>query len=289
VTLAITERNLSAVSGDAVLGELDRLLSEGTGDRVTLDLSGLGFVDPYGMALLTLIGRVLGSRFWEMSCRLPSDPDVESYLTRMGVLGAIREYATLDREPRTGRPPAHNESLLEICPVSGRDDVEGVLGLIEQRVSSILHEELGYEVPEITDFKQVVAELCHNILDHSGDRGVLAAQRYVSQKLGQKFAILSVCDLGMGIRESLSSRWDVSSWSHGEAITRAIRKEFSREPARGLGLYIVRQICQQYRGSLHIRSGDQRVYFRGKRSRVLPSAPFPGTQVSITLYEKEGR
>lgn len=284
-TLSISEANLSATSCDAVLADLNRLMEHGSGDRVVLDLSRLGFVDPYGMAMLTQIGRVMGSRFWEMVCRLPSDPDIESYLVRMGVLDAIREYATFDRPPHTERQPLRNEALLEICPIGRRDDVEQVLALIESRVSSILHEELGYEVREITDFKQVVSELCHNILDHSGDRGVLAAQRYVSQKQG-KFAILSVCDLGMGIRESLASRFDVTRWPHSEAITRAMRKEFSREPTRGLGLYIVRQICQQYRGSLHIRSGDQRVYFRGKRSHVLPSAMFPGTQVSITLYEK---
>lgn len=285
-TFAIRENNLSAVSCDAVLANLNAFTGRRAEDNIVLDLSELGFVDPYGMGVLCLLGRYLGGRYWDISCRLPADPGIESYLTRMRVFEALEAYVTLERAPQTGRPPVPNESLLEVMGIEHRTDIEGVLELIEARVSAILNEELGYTVREITDFKHVVAELCHNILDHSGDRGVLVAQRYLNQKLGRKFAIIGVCDLGIGIRESLASRFDVSEWTHDRAIANAVRKEFSRDVARGLGLYIVNQICQQYRGSLHIRSGDTRVYFRGKRTYVHQSAFFSGTQVSITLYEK---
>lgn len=282
----IRESNLSAVSCDNVLKDLSTFVDRQIEGDAVLDLSKLGFVDPYGMAMLCLIGRRLSERFGSVSGRLPQDPRIESYLTRMRVFEEVGKHVTLSRDPETEHPPAHNESLLEVQEISQRGDVDEVLSLIESRVSSILTEELGYAVKEVTDFKQVVAELCHNILDHSQDRGLLVAQRYTNHKLNRKFAIISVCDLGMGIRESLGSRFDIASWSHGDAILKAARKEFSREAARGLGLYIVNGICQQYRGSLHIRSGDARAYFRGKRSHVYASDAFPGTQVSITLYEK---
>ena len=283
---AIRERNLSAVSCDTVLADLAGFLTGQSEGGAVLDLTDLGFVDPYGMAMLCLVGRMLSDRFGKVACRLPDDPKMESYLTRMRVFEELGKYVSLSGDPHTERPPAHNESLLEVQEISQRGDVDEVLTLIESRVSSILTEELGYAVKEVTDFKQVVAELCHNILDHSQDRGLLVAQRYTNHKLNQKFAIIGVCDLGMGIRESLGSRFDISSWSHGDAILKAARKEFSREAARGLGLYIVNGICQQYRGSLHIRSGNARAYFRGKRSHIHSSDEFPGTQVSITLYEK---
>ena len=283
---AVSESNLSASSCDAVLGSLGDFLARREGDDIVLDLSRLGFVDPYGMGLLCLIGRHLGNRYWDVACRLPEDPSAESYLTRMGVFENLSTTMTLERAPKTGRPPVHNESLLEVCRIEEREDIESVLGLIEARVGTILEDELRYSVREITDFKQVVAELCHNILDHSGDRGVLAAQRYLNPKMGKKFAIIAVCDLGIGIRESLATRYDTAEWTHARAIGNAVRKEFSREATRGLGLYIVNRICREHRGSLHIRSGDARVYFRGKRGTVHTSAPFPGTQVSITLYEK---
>lgn len=287
-TLKITENNLSAVSCDDVLKGLDAFWAQRKDDNIVLDLSELGFVDPYGMAMLCLIGRHLSTRYWDITCRLPADPDIESYLTRMKVFEALASYVTVERSPQTGRPPVLNESLLEVMPIEAHTDIEQILGMIEARVVSILSEELHYTVREITGFKNVVAELCHNILDHSGDKGFVVAQRYINHKLRKKFAIIGVCDLGMGIKESLSVRHDVSKWSHGHAIKMAVQKEFSRGDTRGLGLYIVRQICQENGGSLHIRSGDERVYIRGERTWIHPSAMFPGTQVSITLYEKTG-
>ena len=288
-TFSIRESNLSATSCDGVLADLNSFFSRRSDDNIVLDLSRLGFVDPYGMGMLCLIGRYLSNRYWDIYCRLPEDSGVESYLTRMRVFDSLEKCVTLNRAPQTGNPPAHNESLLEVLNIEQRGDIESVLATLESRVGAILSEELGYTVREITDFKNVVAELCHNILDHSGDHGVLVAQRYQNQKMRKKFAIIGVCDLGIGIKESLATRFDVSEWSDAQAITNAVRKEFSRETARGLGLYIVNQICQQHNGSLHIRSGDTRVYFRGKRTHVHPSSNFGGTQVSITLYEKGAR
>jgi hypothetical protein len=285
-TLRLTEQNLSAVSCDDVLKDLEAFWTQRKEDNIVLDLSGLGFVDPYGMGMLCLIGRHLSTRYWDITCRLPADPDIESYLTRMKVFEALTSYVTVAGTPQTGRPPVHNESLLEVIAIEQHTDIEQVLGVIEARVVSILSEELHYTVREITGFKNVVAELCHNILNHSGDKGFVVAQRYINHKLRKKFAIIGVCDLGMGIRKSLSVRHDVSQWSHGQAIKMAVQKAFSRGDTRGLGLYIVQQICQENGGSLHIRSGDERVYIRGDRTWVHPSAMFPGTQVSITLYEK---
>ncbi len=285
-TFSIKGANLSASSCDGVLTDLNRFFSHRTEDNIVLDLSRLGFVDPYGMGMLCLIGRHLSNRYWDIYCKLPEDSNVESYLTRMRVFHSLEKYVTLNRTPQTGSRPVHNESLLEVLNIEQQGDIESVLATLESRVGAILSEELGYTVREITDFKNVVAELCHNILDHSGDRGVLVAQRYQNQKMRKKFAIIGVCDLGMGIKESLATRFDVSDWTDARAITNAVRKEFSRETARGLGLYVVNQICQQHNGSLHIRSGNTRVYFRGKRTHVHPSSEFGGTQVSITLYEK---
>ncbi len=284
--LTVTENNLSAVSCDNMLQMVDMFTQKRVEDNIVLDLSELGFVDPYGMGILCLMGRHLSAKYWDIMCRLPLNPDIESYLTRMKVFDVLSSYVTLERMPQIGHPPVHNERLLEVVAIEARQDIEQVLGVLEARVVSILSDELHYTVREITGFKNVVAELCHNIIDHSGDKGFVVAQRYVNHKLNKKFAIIGVCDLGMGIRKSLSSRHDVSQWSHGHAIKMAIQKDFSRGDTRGLGLFIVRQICQENGGSLHIRSGDERVYIRGNRVYVHSSAPFPGTQVSITLYEK---
>ncbi len=285
-TLEIAEQNLSAVSCDNVLRNLGAFWSQRDEDNIVLDLSNLGFVDPYGMGILCLIGRHLSAKYWDITCRLPENSDVERYLTRMKVFDALKSYVTVARAPQTGQPRTRNESLLEITTIEQRSDIEQVLSVIESRVGAILSEELHYTVREITGFKNVVAELCHNILDHSGDKGFVVAQRYTNHRLNRKFAIIGVCDLGIGIRESLSTGHDAAHWSHSQAIKMATQKTVSRGDTRGLGLYIVKQICQENSGRLHIRSGDERVYIRGDEMWVYPSALFPGTQVSIALYEK---
>ncbi|MCY3868267.1 MAG: ATP-binding protein [Gemmatimonadetes bacterium] len=285
-TLAIAEQNLSAVSCDNVLHNLKAFWAQRDEDNIVLDLSQLGFVDPYGMGMLCLIGRHLSTRYWDITCHLPENSDVERYLTRMKVFDALKSYVTVARLPQTGQS-RRNESLLEITTIEQRSDIEQVLSVIESRVGAILSEELHYTVREITGFKNVVAELCHNILDHSGDKGFVVAQRYTNHRLNRKFAIIGVCDLGIGIRESLSAGHDTAHWSHGQAIKMAIQKTVSRGNTRGLGLYIVKQICQENNGRLHIRSGDERVYIREDEMWVYPSTLFPGTQVSIALYEKQ--
>ena len=282
----VTGENLSAISCDTVLWQFTQFVEERRQDNIVLDLSGLTFVDPYGMGMLCLIARHLSRTFWDISCRMPGVEAVRTYLARMNVLAALGQFASFEEEA----PPRHaasNEALLEMTPITRRDDVESVLRLIGHRVSAILAEELNYKDREIAGFKNVVAELCHNVLDHSFDWGYVAAQRYMDHRRGKKFAIIGVGDLGIGIRGSLAMRYDVSAWTHATAIVNAVRKQFSRDPTRGLGLYVVNRICHDYGGGLHIRSGDARVYIRGRSVYRNETAPFPGTQLSITLYQSD--
>ena len=260
----VTGENLSAISCDAVLRQFAQFVEGRPQDNIVLDLSGLTFVDPYGMGMLCLIARHLSRTFWDISCRMPEAEALRSYLARMNVLSALRQFVSFEEEAVPPRHAASNEALLEVTPITRRDDVESVLRLIGQRVSAILAEELNYKDREIAGFKNVVAELCHNILDHSFDRGYVAAQRYVDHRRGKKFAIIGVGDLGIGIRQSLATRYDVTAWTHATAIANAVRKQFSRDPTRGLGLYVVSRICHEYGGGLHIRSGDARVTIRGR-------------------------
>lgn len=253
-----------------------------------MDLSDVRFVDPYAIGMLCLIGRYLRARFERVIYRLPDAEAVKGYLGRMKFLYTLEEHVEFEGRDWSMEyaEGTVGEGLLEVTTIRRREDVESVLGTISRTVSSILAEELGYAVREITSFKNVVAELCHNILDHSGDQGYLMAQRYTDRRLGRKFAIIGVVDMGIGIRQSLASRFDVSDWTHAQAITRALRKNVSRDPQRGIGLYVVSNICAEHEGALHIRSGDARVYVKGTRIHSSVSPAFPGTQIGLTLYEK---
>jgi sensor histidine kinase regulating citrate/malate metabolism len=87
--------------------------------------------------------------------------------------------------------------------------------------------------------------------------------------------VVGVADLGIGIRQSLATRYrQAERWSHIQAIVNALQKEYSRHPDRGLGLFMVSQIVGAYQGSLHLRSGDARLYLRHRaRRRPVPRHP----------------
>lgn len=285
-----TERLTPRTADELLVDFLGYAHSVAPGDDLEVDMRSLHFIDPYGLLALCLLaryGRMLASR---VVFRLPQAYALRTYL------GRVRFAEALDGIDLVGpalvvdqdREKAESEALLEITRIEEQVDVEAVLGKIGQRVEAILAEELCYTEVEINQFKNVVAELCHNILDHSMNWGYLTIQRYLDPRVGKKYVVIGVGDLGIGIKKSLSVRYESSAWSHGEAILNSLKKHFSRDTTRGLGLYIVNQICNRYNGSLHIRSGDTRVYIRGHRHWEHVSTHFPGTQLAITLYQRDG-
>ena len=155
-----------------------------------------------------------------------------------------------------------------------------------ERVGAILQNELNFKKKEINNFSTIISELCYNIKDHSEDKGFVAVQRYTGKVDGKKYVVVGVGDLGIGIKNSLGKRFEVSAWSHLDAIIAAIKKEYSAFPDRGLGLYMVSKIIKDYRGALHIRSGNSRLYLR-YNPRGVQACFFPGTQISISLSEIE--
>lgn len=290
MSLLVQEARLTPRSIDPLLGNfLNHIHQRGDRDELEIDLHGLQFIAPYGLIILCLMARYARTAFGRVVYKMPQAYTLRSYLGRVRFAAALEGLVELagpklvvDQE----REKPESEALLEITRIEERVDVETVLENIGQRVEAILAEELLYTEIEINQFKNVIAELCHNILDHSMNWGYVTAQRYQDPRRRIKYVVIGVGDLGIGIKKSLSQRFAVDKWSHGQAITNSLRKHFSRDTARGLGLYIVNQICNQYKGNLQIRSGDTRVYIRGGHHSEHVSAFFPGTMLSITLYQK---
>jgi anti-sigma regulatory factor (Ser/Thr protein kinase) len=213
---------------------------------------------------------------------LPSDRELHGYLCRMNFPAVTSPNAGLEGTVGGGGAGGPSDVLLELTPIEQQADVEQVIRHMLGRVRRILESELGYGDRDVTAFCTVLAEACTNICDHSEDRGVVAAQRY-TQRGGTRYVVVGVADLGIGIRQSLATRYrSAERWSHIQAIINALQKEYSRHPDRGLGLFMVSRIVGAYRGSLHLRSGDARLYLRHRAQR-LAASPFPGTQLAISL------
>ena len=291
LTFALLESSLTPRAADELLPEfLRQLHQQGEGAALEVDLGALTFLPPYGMIVLCLMGRYARTLCPQVSYRLPQSPQLRRYLGRMHFGAAVAGFADLVGPPIAAdqdREKTDSEALLELTRIEEQVDVERVLGLIAQRVEAILAAELDYTPVEINRFKNVVAELCHNILDHSMNWGYVAAQRYQDPRTRTKYAVIGVGDLGIGIKRSLAHRHQVEEWTHGQAILNSLKKNFSRDQNRGLGLYVVDQICRRYGGSLQIKSGDTRVYLRGRRHYEHRSAFFPGTLLSISLCQRQ--
>ncbi len=277
---------------DDLLPDFLRLVHQPVGQvAVEVDLGAVAFIPPYGLVVLCLMGRYARTFCSEVRYRLPESLVLRRYLRRMRFAEAVAGFAQLcgpPLPPESDHTRPDSEALLELTRIEERVDVERLLGHIADRVEAILAVELRYTALEINRFKNVVAELCHNILDHSLNWGYVAVQRYQDPQTHAKYAVIGVGDLGIGIKKSLAQRYEVGEWSHGEAILNALKKHCSRDPSRGLGLYVVEQICRRYGGNLQVKSGDTRVYVRGRRHFEHHSAYFPGTLLSISLCQRQG-
>ncbi|MGY8825235.1 MAG: ATP-binding protein [Candidatus Latescibacterota bacterium] len=288
--LLVEATRLTPMTADELLASfLAFVHGEAGRDSLEIDLGRLRFIDPYGLVTLCLMGRYARTVVPNVTYHMPQAYALRRYLGRVrfaqALDGVSMQGPALVVDPE--REKADSEALLEITRIQGQIDVESLLGHIGQRVEAILAEELLYTAVEINQFKNVIAELCHNILDHSMNWGYVTAQRYLDARSGKKYVVIGVGDLGIGIKKSLAQRHDVAEWSHGYAIKNSLKQHFSRDDDRGLGLYIVNQICNRYNGSLHLRTGDTRVYIRGRRQYEHIAAHFPGTQVGITLYQRD--
>ena len=175
------------------------------GDDLQVDLRGLRFIDPYGLLSLCLMARYARTLSSRVVFHLPQAYALRSYLGRVRFAEAVDgiDLAGPTLPVDQGREKIDSEALLEITRIEERVDVETVLGNIGQRVESILAEELRYAEVEINQFKNVVAELCHNILDHSENWGYLTAQRYMDSRVGKKYVVIGVGDFGIGIKSRI--------------------------------------------------------------------------------------
>ena len=285
--IIVDEQTLKAVTVDNLLEKMDVLLKENNLSSVEIDLQKVNFVDPYGLVALCLAGRHLKSKCDEISMILPNNFDCQSYLHATNFIPLINNFMQV-KNKLPGIESAHHLSddvVLELTKIEKKDkEPNNDINKILERLSTILRSQLNFDEQEIANFSNLISELCHNIKDHSEDEGFVAVQRYQRRVDGKRYVVIGVGDLGIGIKNSLGKRYDVSSWSHIDAIVQALKKEVSAIPDRGFGLYMVSKITQDYRGDLHIRSGDARLYLRHS-PRGERTVSFPGTQVSISLSE----
>lgn len=278
----------SSLNASTVDNLFEKIEAMGDGSAsLQIDMRSVQFVDPYGLVTLCLVARHLSARYKRLSLFLPDNFDCQAYLYATKFVPTVEEFLQIENVVSGAEQgqSLKEEVVLELTKIKAKGNAKnGCVKTVLERLSLILRDQLYFNEKEITSFSTIVSELCYNIIDHSKDEGLVAVQRYQRKSDEKRFVIIGVGDLGVGIKESLGQRYDVSQWSHLEAIIQALKKEFSALPNRGLGLYMVSKIIKDYAGTLHIRSGDARLYLR-HNPRGVTTALFPGTQISISLSE----
>jgi anti-sigma regulatory factor (Ser/Thr protein kinase) len=258
-----------------------------------IDLSGVSFIDPYGMLGLLEIGELCMLEDVKKTVVLPRSNEVLKYLDRMDFFNHAKRYFSLEHltedVTRKYQRSADSDVLLEITPIEKSNDIHFIVGKVRDRAQAILATHLRYDERAVNGFIVALSEVCQNIIEHSENKGFVGIQKYRYQSLNKNIVKIAVMDVGIGFRTSLSGRFKLQS--DLEAIDKALLHGASRyeDEGRGHGLAAVRRFVTQWNGKLSIRSGTARLsilpkWARGReqeRGLIL----FPGSQINIMLPE----
>ncbi len=265
-------------------------------ESLVMNLDRVEFADPAGMVALLELLRFFSSLHVPVRVT-PPESEAFSYMDRMGFWQKADQLPGHDLPGSRRSGARETDVLLEITDIRESRDVHRVLDAVRSRARTILLKHLNYGRKELDRFLTALSEICQNIIEHSGDRGYVAVQKYFYREtLGKNVVKMVVSDLGKGIRASLSDKLKQefgSDWTDRKAIEQALFQNVSRfdDEGRGHGLASVRTSTDRWDGRLTIRSGTARVSMVpdwSDRSEAREGLPhFPGTQVILMLPERE--
>jgi anti-sigma regulatory factor (Ser/Thr protein kinase) len=275
-------------SSEALLRGLSDAGALGPRDRVTLDLSGMQLVDPYGLALLWITIRHIVDSGATPLVIAPTREGTANYLGASRLLDALP--CKVDCQPALPDTGFRRTSAANVLAVTEMQSDSGIQA-VRDRCRAILTRQLGCSEAYADSFGSTLSELCQNVLDHARDPhgGVVAAQRY-RRSDGVEFVVLAVADAGIGIRQSLNSRYEGRFTGDADAIQAAFDAAYTGQPGdRGLGLPKVLRVCRKYRGRIDVRSGGAWVRRTATTTQWScgTGAPLPGTLVGVSLYAVE--
>ena len=223
---------------------------------------------------------------------LPAAEDVRRYWARVGFLRhAPGLFEVHGKVPRAATGPS--DTLLEVTPIRGSDDVHEVVGRVQEGASRILTE-LGLEAKATMGFSMALSESCQNIVEHAGTSGWVAVQAYDwRRRIGTRVVVIAVSDAGIGFRRSLEptqAKRFGDRWSDATALEAAWIQNVSRfrDPGRGQGLAGIKRYLSRWDGKITIRSGTARLanvpHWDREDVPMTEQLPyFPGSQVQVIL------
>lgn len=277
-----------------------RAMDDAGATRVLFDATHVRWVDPYGMVGLLCAGAVAQARGEQPLLKLPENPDVVSYLTRMHFFPHAEPIFEVSGQHRRAGGEAGSDVLLEVTAVNSHADVHSVVDLVNERGIAILTKQLHYPLREAFQFSVILSEVCQNIIEHAEAPGWVATQTYTwTRKLGgRRVVVIAVMDLGIGFRKSLASthatRYPEGGWTDAAALESAFMHGQTRhhDPGRGQGLQQIRKLVARWGGRVSVRSGTARIadipaWDETGRPLETGLPNLPGAQIGIILPARD--
>ncbi|MEX1140981.1 MAG: hypothetical protein WD399_08095 [Thermoleophilaceae bacterium] len=243
---------------------------------VTLDMGGLAFIGPAGLALVVacLKRAVEAGLLAEGSSMVPPRSFLTArYLMRMDLFAHL---AGVDvPEPFARKRPVGFRPCAHFADQDGQIDVARSLkdALVEQCVVDDIASSAIYICLD---------ELTENVLHHAAtDRGGFAAAQGWR---GRSEFEIGIADMGVGIRASLAKNPDYSAVvDDAGAIVTALRPRVTSTPERnaGIGLFITKLLLAANGGTLMVRSGYGAVRSGASEEVATAAVELPGTLVAL--------
>ncbi|HLK11081.1 MAG TPA: hypothetical protein VKW76_06855 [Candidatus Binatia bacterium] len=254
-----------------------------TPSRPVIDLSGITFVEPFGLIYLGMFLRHHNARGRAFDVTLPRDQAVRDYLARQHF------WERFNFDPHS-LPPTRLRRMRSTTSLDDIVDIERRADVAEEIAGAVLDLLTYNAVPvDLGAVVEIVSELVDNFALHAqGPLAAVTMQLYRGSFYGAppRF-VLAVGDCGIGIRASLATAPQyryLAECSHHEAVAKAFEPMVSRRPDAGTGLTEVRHSTRRLQGTLCLASGDGYVRLaKGGLYTGRMGYDLPGVQIEVSI------
>lgn len=246
------------------------------------NLSKVKFLGPHDIVGLVTCARLITQQQGHPVQLVDANANILQYLMRVNVFATANQWLLQpDDYSQIRKAQTHsNEHLLELTTIRQDTDIFEIVDRVRQIC-------LPLKVANLGKITEILSEVCQNAFEHSGDTdSMVMVQRYLRPLQGKSEVQIAICDMGMGVRQSLVN-------THGPFVPTTIdylQAAFEGKSARstgrgGLGLRSIEQIIAEDGGALWLRSENASILSHGphKRRQNNQLALIPGTQVVVKL------
>lgn len=246
------------------------------------DLSKTKFLGPYDVIGLVTCARLITQQQGHPVQLVDANANILQYLARINVFTTASQWLLPPETPfqANNAPTKHSDHLLELTAIRQETDIFDIV----QRVRQIC---LPLQVANLEKILRILSELCQNAFEHSGDNhSMVMVQRYLRPAQGKSEVQIAICDMGIGVRQSLLNCHGPFTSTTLDYLQAALAGKSARASGRGgLGLRSIEQIIADDGGALWFRSENASILSHAptKRRENNNLALIPGTQVVVKL------